>query len=267
MKKQLTKYILGIFLVTALLHGIVWDVPKAKAIVEFGSYTTLFNDANTLDYYKLENTSDSKGSNTLTNNNTVAFNPGKYNNAADFGATNTNKSLSVASNLTIDGGAITIAFWYNNTTAPSSGDFYLPVSQNSATTKVGYWVGYTNNSGTLQVQFDRMKFGVADQTVVVNQDLGTGTWYWLVLTYDTTTLTGYINGSSVGTPQAASGNGSTPLASNFTIGAFNKDQSGGDWTKGLVDDVVVANRAWSSTEISNYYAFTGASNSLFFGTD
>src|ERR1035437_6003654 len=63
----------------------------------------LFNDASLVSYYRLESTADAKGSNTLTNNNTVAFNAAKFNNGGDQGASNTNKYLSRADALGLNG--------------------------------------------------------------------------------------------------------------------------------------------------------------------
>jgi hypothetical protein len=80
--------------------------------------TSLFADASLVAYWRLENTSDSKGSRTLTNNNTVAFNSAKFNNGADGGATNTNKYLSLAADtlgMTYTG-AKSFSLWLKLTT-------------------------------------------------------------------------------------------------------------------------------------------------------
>src|SRR6478736_10076054 len=73
--------------------------------------TSLINDANLIAYYKAENANDSKGSNTLTNNNTVAFSAAKFNNGFDGGSANTNKSMSIANALSFSGGAYSITLW------------------------------------------------------------------------------------------------------------------------------------------------------------
>ena len=87
--------------------------------------TPLFSDANLVHYYKLENTSDSKGSNTLTNVNSVAFNAAKFGNGADFGASNTTKELYSTVAPEIDGGAGTLIFWVKLQTEIASGAYCL----------------------------------------------------------------------------------------------------------------------------------------------
>src|SRR5437016_448508 len=67
--------------------------------------------------YHLENTSDSSGKGyTLTNNNGVTFVPGLLGNAATGGSSNTSSYLSVASDVGIKGGSMSISAWFNQTT-------------------------------------------------------------------------------------------------------------------------------------------------------
>ena len=129
---------------------------------------------NIVAYYKLDNVNDSVGSFNLTNNNTVAFNAGKIGNAGDGSATNTNKSLSIANNLGITGGNITISCWVNVTTAPSAA-IYAFVDQADVTNDIEYGVVYRDVAGTKKIQYWRNKFNVATELVTVDTTLTVGT--------------------------------------------------------------------------------------------
>lgn len=75
-------------------------------------------------YYHLEDVNDSSGnSRTLTNNNSVTFASGKFNNAADFGSSGTNKGLTYATNpLSADIPTnVYVGFWFKlNSTAQTT---------------------------------------------------------------------------------------------------------------------------------------------------
>ena len=95
--------------------------------------------ANLQSYYKLEDANDFWSTNNLTNNNGVTFDSGIVNNGADFGSTNTNKTLSTTSTLSIDGGAMSMGCWVNITTVPGNYDIAI---QGNNSSKVLYYLEY-----------------------------------------------------------------------------------------------------------------------------
>lgn len=222
--------------------------------------TTLYNDANLVAYYRLENTNDSKASFNLTNNNTVAFNAAKFNNGADYGSTNTNKSLTIANKLGITGGNITFLFWFKASVTPAEGVDFELCSQSDGTNFIWYAMRYQRDSGNLQVRSFRNKSGVANQNDINAIDLGTTGFHMMAMTYDGTTLKSYVDGSLLGSGTAASGSGSSGVSDNFAIGAAVG--GGSDFTNGIIDDVAVFSRALSATEILNHYNGTDAINSF-----
>lgn len=209
---------------------------------------------NLVGYYKLDessgNPADSSGnSRTLTNNNSVSFVAAKINNGADFGSANTSKYFSRADSFGNTGGALSISTWIKLSTAIGGATRYDIVFLQNNTTDISYGIWYEPNGGTPLVRFLRTRINVIDQSVATAQTLTVGTWYHLVLTYDGTTVTGYINGISIGTI-AASGNGSGTNLDNFAIGAAI---GSGNYVKGVMDEVGVWTRALSSTEVSQLY--------------
>lgn len=212
--------------------------------------TTLFSDANLQAYYRAENVNDATAhARNLTNNNSVAFNPAKFNNGFDFGSSNTNKRMATTDSIGIDGGAITMSGWVNITTAPSSGNSGLIMDQGNDTSHVQNRVFYDNTAGTLSLYFRRTKYGVGNDDVNYVVTLSLGTWYHVAYVYDGATITAYVNGVSVGTPKASSGNGSSGAFIGFTTGIGQ-----GDYNtvilSGLTDDIAIFNRALTPSEIS-----------------
>ncbi len=220
--------------------------------------TPLYNDAYLIAYHRLEDVSDSKGSFTLTNNNSVSFSSGKFDNAADFGASNTNKSLTTTNTLGIDGGNISFVGWINVTTAPALGEAPMLLNQGNNTSMVRYLLYYENSGGTLQLTANRSKNGVSDNPTSIVRDLGTGIWFHVAMTYDGTNLIPYLNGSR-GTPLATSGSGSGTNNTGYAIGAYLA--SGGNFFSGKIDDAAVFSRALTDTEIGMLvYGKTAFSN-------
>lgn len=219
------------------------------------SQTKFINDANLIAYYKLEDTSDSKGTNTLTNLNTVAFNPAKFANGADLGASNTDKNLEVTSNLGITGSAVTISMWVKMQAEIASGNWYLAELTTGASNYRGFYINYQYNSGTRRFSFAMFKEGVESFFVNSNITAGTTDYYNLVLTYDGTNINGYINGSYVG-QIAASGTGSSSYnLTNFVLGCY-KDASNGTragFASAIIDDTSVFSRALSAGEVAELY--------------
>lgn len=206
---------------------------------------------NLVAHWKLDeasgNAADATGNgNTLTNNNTVGYAAGKLGNCADFGTANTNKSLSIASNLGITGGNITISAWVKMRTEISSGRQMLSPVVGGGTNNVEYHIRYDYNAGTRKVSFVRDKNGSGEQQLDYTITLGTSNWYHVAMTYDGTNIRGYINGTLVGTT-AASGNGGTTLAAGTRIGTW---LDGSTYAASIYqDEVDVWSRALSDDEI------------------
>lgn len=213
------------------------------AVVELAS-TSLFSDANLLSYWKLENTSDSKGSNTLTNNNTIAFNAAKFNNGADQGASNSNKYLSVATNLGIAGnGIFTFSFWIKLKSEITSGTWTI-ASHRSTTGADRYFdVNYEYNGGTQRLYTDAGGNNTNRYAVA----LGTSIFHHIAAVRNSTNSLLYVDGSL----QTTNGLGvGTEGTNRFGIGATGIGISP---SSAIFDDFAVFSRELTATEISNLY--------------
>jgi len=217
--------------------------------------TTLYSDANLISYYRLEaDGTDSKGSNTLTVHGSPSFAAAKFNNGVDLGTSNTTKYLDIASNLGITGGAITLMCWIKiNAEPPNGGNNYTFMQQSSSTNHVFYQLAYYQASGVLRLYFDRLKNPTDQALDVAITALGTTNWHFIVATNDGVNSNSYVDGSLVGGPTAASGNGSSGLSNTFNIGDENSGGVQQFFSNAMIDDAAVFSRALSATEISNHY--------------
>lgn len=213
------------------------------AAIELAS-TSLFSDANLIAYYKCENANDSKNTNHMNNNNSVTFPAGKFNNCADLGSTDTNKSLTIASALSYANAAYSISMWVNINTAPSSGQLYQLSNVYTTTSQILF--NYENSGGTKRINFTRFD-GANLEGPSYNVDLGTGTWHHIVWTHDGTSIRGYLNGFLVAGPTTATGQtGSYSVAS--TIGCNGNDNTA-NTALAKFDDVAFFNRELTAAEV------------------
>jgi len=196
--------------------------PDASAQVRFQVDTNGTLTTNLAAYYKLEDTTDFWRSNNLTNTNSVAFSAGKVGNAADFGAGNTNKYLSIGSNLGITGAnaPMAMAGWVKFYSNPADGVNYTLLEQQNGTTNNRNFLWYANNAGTTQLIASRQATGSGGNEAVYNVDLNDSAWHFVIWNYDGSSLSLYLDGSQVATTPVLYGAGAAPAADEVDIGDF-----------------------------------------------
>ena len=215
---------------------------------------SLFSDANLVAYYRMESgalTTDSKGANTLTNYNTVADGIGKFGGGADFGASNTDKALRVASDLGIGATTnITASIWVKLNTEISTGEYTFIDKNKAGATGTLIQIYYEYNGGTRRLNFRRL--GSANAAVTYNLTLGTSNWYHLVLTWDGTNMYAYVNGVSVGSAASSGTFNLTAYADQLAIGTTNSVDNV-RYSSAIIDDVAIFSRALTASEVSQLY--------------
>lgn len=205
---------------------------------------------NIVAYWKLDessgNATDATGNGfTLTNTNTVSYSTGLINNGANFGATsNSNKALTTANNLGIDGGNVTISAWYN----PAGTSNRTILGCGSVTSQVLYYMQYTGSAGTHVLELHRWKVPGSD-IKISSIAVTAGVWNHIVLTYDGSTLAGYLNNSAI-SGTSTSGSGTSGLTSQTSLGGYSQLSS---FAPGIVDEVGVWSRVLSAGEVSTIY--------------
>jgi len=202
---------------------------------------SLFSDANLLHYYRLEDVSDNKGSSNLTNNNTVAFNPAKYTNGADFGASNPNKYLSRTDAIGITNATNwAVPFWVKLQTEIGAGN-YTFFNINFPTSSYCQ-LYYSYNAGTRRLVVDQGGGGPT-----YNITLGTANFYHMVMMRNGANVYLYINGTQVASGALGTAGGGL---NTFGIGA---DGAGSNPSSAIIDDLGVFNRYLTDAEILTLY--------------
>jgi hypothetical protein len=178
---------------------------------------------------------------------------GRVGKAVDFEADDT-EYLAIADasapNLDITG-PITLSAWIKRESAPGT-DMFVMGKQNHSTNNRSYWIRLTPNSAQFGISNDGTT--TAGKYFALNgaTDLSTGTWFHIVGTYDQENLNVYVNGVVDATPLAATVsifNGNAP----FTVGVNGAAST--EFYDGLIDEVMVLNRALSADEIRQIYQY------------
>lgn len=231
-------------------------------MAELNSISALLADGNLKAYYRCEDANDTTANAfNLTNSTGVAFSSAKYGNGAV--GNGVAKNLFITNNLGIDGGNISVSCWVKLNNEITSGTWAF-WGQTSATSKVRYEVTYEYNSGTQRLRFARVKNNVAGESATHTVTLGTSTFHHIVLTYNGTTVKGYLNNVEVAS-FSASGSGATTGNSCFILMARDNGDNTinqveyGDAT---VDDVPIFNRVLTTDEISQLYTDTSRTKGM-----
>jgi hypothetical protein len=196
----------------------------------------------------LDLTDYSPNSYTLTNNSgsessDVPFSDGGKNTTAiSFNGSSQNATQS--SVITSTGSALTVEFWIKPNSDISSGTwglFYMGENTSDADVRVDY----EYNGGTRRLLFGRNKYFVAINSFTYNITLGTS-WTHIALVWDSSTVEGFVNGSSVGTV-ASTGNGSGNDFEGVNIGS----RGAANYANAIFDDIRIWSTNRTSTQISN----------------
>lgn len=184
---------------------------------------------NLVSYWKLENTADSHGANTLTNNNSVAFVAGKLNNAAEF-VSASSKYLSLASRP-VSSGPFSVSFWVY----VSESLDYQPIMFQGTD-----WNFYLAN------EFDSIICEGPESGWFLSYALAYDTWHHVALTVEDGNQRLYINGTLRSTDTAT-----------LAFGSLDFLQLGRDGTTGysdvLLDELAISDAAWTAAEVSAIY--------------
>jgi hypothetical protein len=194
---------------------------------------------NLVAFYKFDessgNAQDSVGTRNLTNTGSTAYNTGIINSSIDFGASNSTKKLEYVGSYGIAaGGSWTIAYWYRKEAAASFngliGFVYGSGTKSIILQRdVGQWSAYSQNGAN-----NSSSLGVSTES--------NGTWHLIVVTGNSTTITCYRDGSTLGT---FSNSGTISSTDALGVGTSSMWASAGI---GRVDALGVWSREVTATE-------------------
>lgn len=232
-----------------------WDgIRSDYAVTDTYGRNAVWSDYQAVYHLQSLTNNSSSGSYTLTNTNSVANASGKILDGADFSSTNTNKRLNTSSSLGFVSGSYSFTAWARlSSTTYATGDNMMSVFElRDATAKLSLAMYRTRVSGVDYLQFSHSRW--ATTTVTINTpDLSTSNFTKLDMTYDTSTLRGYQNGSFQNSA-SISGNGAGSPASGFGIGGVSDSNIFAPF-RGIVDEFRLrlsqVSDNWVSTEYQN----------------
>lgn len=211
--------------------------------------TSLYSSANLKAYWRLESgafLTDTKGSYTLTNSNSVSsVTTGKYGGCADFGTASENNKALLNSSAIVTGSNFSMGGWVKLRTEISSNDWRFFRWGYGSTP--GLQVLYEYNGGTRRIA---VRTGGNDYRY--NVTLGTSNWYHVFMTRNSSNGYLYLNGSLV----ASGANGSTALSPNNTIIGNANDLTAG--SPAYFDDVSVWDITLTEAQIKSLYQSSGS---------
>ena len=202
---------------------------------------------NLVAYYSLDNGTDATGNGFDLTVTGATLATGKIGDGYEFNAIT--EKLERASDLGITGGACSVSLWFNPTVNPVAVDYIFNLGD--AGTDVQYIIWYRQSGASYFLEVNRQRQNTSNNVVARSGLLATNTFYHVVLTYDGTTLRGYYNGSSFGTPLATSGNGAGGANDVITLGKDPNNTANS--FVGVVDEVGVWSRAISAAEVTELY--------------
>lgn len=187
---------------------------------------------------------DSTGVHNGTLTNTPTAGAGKIDGAGSF-VTASHQYIDLGTDMNPT--AFTYSAWVNGTSFPNT--YNAPLGRNE--TNAVYSDIYVKSNGKLAM-FVKTTGGGPTYDGTGTNTLSTGTWYYVVFTYDSTNgVIGYFNGGVDGT---AAANGAPDTTATTTSIGRDGSNANHDWN-GLVDEArvssIVRSADWIATEYNN----------------
>ncbi len=211
-----------------------------------------------ISYYKLEDATDSFGSNNLANNNGVSFVAGKVSNAASTTAASS-EYFGTPTSMGITGGTISMSAWIYPTSQPATDTNRDIIWQASNSNAIDYDIEYRDVSGTKNIRAMRLRQGQGtDPAATYNTTLTLNTWHHVAMTYDSASkiINLWVDGVNRASSTGAGGNGTLADGDFFQIGAFNGVAAGVGQTHfwdGKIDEASIWDKVLSNQEIADLY--------------
>ena len=198
-------------------------------------------------------TTDSKGSNTWTNDGVDENSGGKSDYCGLWVVANTDDMYQTPGADLKPTDKVALGFWIYLNSAPSSGNrFQILQCGGGGGSDSSVILQYYNNSGTLQLRYLLYEDDGTEANVTHNVTLTLSTWYHIGLTADGTNMKAYLNGSQVGSSQAYDGTIESTNVNNFIFGS--RRTSTDRYTDARMDEFYF----WKSPTIADTDAFMSA---------
>ena len=176
---------------------------------------------------------------------------GKFNASLGFDGTDDYIDSGTSPSLNVVSSAFSVSLWVKLNGQPASGKIMNMISKSTLSySGNGFGFGYDNRTGT--PSFDLFKAGVTDQRVTYT--LTNGVWYNIAAVQsfsggNPSSVTYYVNGSSIGTYSNASAYQSSSGQTAYIGGKSSYADS--VYMNGQIDDVRIYNYALTANQVKN----------------
>lgn len=226
----------------------------------FGGHPTL--STGIISYWALEDTSDSVGSNTLTNSGATSGATGILSNCYSFDGINDCMNNTGSSLVSAAEGTYSVSAWIKPTALPSvsqstmggaNSDAYIVLSSNTAF--VNNYMGLIIESGVQKVVINRQEQNVANNDIKYTYTTPTSTWTHLCMTYNSATGAHilYVNGSNVASGTTSGNGAGGNVGTGISIGALKGSSSTESYCPGLADEIGVWSKVLTPSEVTDLY--------------
>ena len=214
--------------------------------------------ASTQEYFHMDSTSDSSGFGRNFSGFDGTYVAGKFGNAAKFTRASNNVAAFVGSLIGASGSSFTMMAWINAASHPATGAQWGIISDrgglNSSTGRAA--LIFENIAGVEKLLFDAYYTVGGEVFNYKNITLDLNTWYHVAAVYDSATNKQYlyVNGVSVDSGLTTNGVLIAPAWGSAYSYVGNYYWASGIYGfDGIIDEMIVERRAWSATEVLNYY--------------
>ncbi len=191
---------------------------------------------NSIAYYKMADTTDQIGGNTLTNSNVNFNTEGKFGFAGKFNGSNSKLTISNSSFLPQGNNSRSISCWIKTTGGSNDG----VIGYGNAANSQAFFI-YINNQNKLGIY---CYYDNTDGTIAISNN----TWNHVVATYDGTNCKLYVNGVLDFTTAKTLNTGT----GEFRIGGVNWN-NGAEFFPGDIDQIRLYDSALSAANVSTLY--------------
>jgi len=230
--------------------------------VTIGAASAAGDIDNYLAGYKLDNIIDQSLNNyDLTNNNAATFVTGNIGDAGKF-VRASSQSLTVANDMGIGNGTISVSLWIKPASLPSvsasscgSGNSYNFFYQGDSATFVNQYICLINDGGTQKISINRQEQNVANNDFKYTFTTPTGVYTHIIMTYSASSGTHslYVN-NVLQASGVTSGNGAGgTVFEGVQLGAELGVATGDSFFDGIIDSAYIYDFVLNSSERSTLY--------------
>ena len=208
-------------------------------------------------YWKFDETSgttavDSHGSNDGGVTGAV-WTTGKINNGLDFGTSSQNRYVSVTQNTALNDlhtDSFTVNAWIKPSGSGEGGSGRI-MSKRSTTSSTGAgFLLFTRGTNGLGMEIIGGGSSIVARTFTDDSVISTSAWHMVSYVYDGSNIKIYVDGDEVTYSTQTSGSTTDSSSRDLFIGNNEANQRKYD---GLIDEVLIVNRAYTSDEVSALY--------------